>query len=375
MKILIVTDAWHPQVNGVVKTLARTCAELRQMGHQVEVIHPGMFRSVPTPFEPGLRAALVGAGRLAERIDRFAPDALHVATEGPLGWAARNAALRTGRRFTTAFHTRYPEYLKMRMGIPATLTGNVLRRFHQPSQAVMVPTRSILTELAHAGFANLAVWGRGVDQDIFQPGTSDALAGLPRPIFLYVGRVSREKSLPEFLSLSLPGCKVVIGDGPELTGLRTRFPDVRFLGSIEHRKLPGYYQAADAFVFPSRTDTFGLVLLEALACGLPVAAYPAPGPTDVLTGCPAGITNDNLHEACLQAIQASREAAVHHARKHCWTDVTRRFVSLLAAPCLAANAEGATDRNASLPSRSTLVMPATHRESRYRWQPRPRRDS
>ena len=334
MKILIVTDAWYPQVNGVVKTLARTCAELEQLGHQVIIIHPGLFWSLPTPFEPGLNAAMVGVGRLTAMIDRLMPDALHIATEGPLGWAARNAALRTGRRFTTAFHTRYPEYLKMRMGIPVDLTYKVLRCFHRPAQATMVPTRSILTELSEQQFENLVVWGRGVDEDVFCPGDSDALSQLPRPIHLYVGRVSREKSLPDFLSLPLAGSKVVIGDGPMLPRLRSQFPQVHFLGAIKHQNLPAYYRAADVFVFPSRTDTFGLVLLEALACGLPVAAYPAPGPVDVLRGCSAGVMHNDLHQACLHALESSRLAAVDHARRHSWTVTTERFLSLLVTPCL-----------------------------------------
>lgn len=329
MKIVIVSDAWHPQVNGVVRTLTRTCDELQTMGHHVELIHPGLFASVPAPFEPGLRAALALPVQLTRLLEEMDPDALHIATEGPLGWAARRAAMRMTLRFTTAFHTRYPEYLHKRFRLPRAWATSVLRRFHAPAQTVMVPSRSIRRDLSRDGFERLAIWGRGVDTNIFSPGDSTVLDHLDGPKFLFVGRVSPEKDLPAFLELDLPGTKVVVGDGPLLNRYRSSYPNVFFTGAIEHNSLVDYYRAADVFVFPSKTDTFGLVLLEALACGLPVAALPVSGPVDVLHQCRAAALNHDLKAACLSALSLSRDAAVEYASLHRWSETTRQFASLL----------------------------------------------
>lgn len=328
MRIVIATDAWAPQVNGVVRTLGQTVDELGRMGHLVTVIGPGEFRTVPCPTYPQIRLALRPGATIGERIDRAEPDALHVATEGPIGIAARRHALRTGRRFTTAFHTRFPEYVRARIGLPLSIGYAVMRRFHRPAARVMVPTPAVLNDLRNHGFDNVALWSRGVDVETFSPGASTVFDDLPRPIFLSVGRVAIEKNLEAFLSLDLPGSKVVIGDGPALERLRARFPEVRFLGEKAHAQLPPFYRAADVFVFPSRTDTFGLVLLEAMGCGLPVAAYPVQGPVDVVRE--GGVLSEDLREACLGALRLSRQAARANAERFTWAAATRQFATLLA---------------------------------------------
>lgn len=333
MKIVIVSDAWYPQINGVVNTLNRTCEELRKIGHEVSLVHPRMFASLPTPFEPGLRAAVVLPTHLEAVFRRERPDAIHIATEGPLGWAARSAANGLGLRFSTAYHTRYPEYLKMRFKVPAQLSLAVLKHFHSSSQVTMVPSRSMRRDLSRAGFTRLAIWGRGVDTSLFSPGASSALDQFDGPKYLFVGRVSPEKDLPDFLDLDLPGKKIVVGTGPLLPRFQRQYPDVHFAGPVAHEDLVHYYRAADVFVFPSKTDTFGLVLLEALACGLPVAALPVPGPVDVLRQCEAAVLDEDLRSACIRATDLSPEAAVDYAALHRWSETTRQFVSLLSAPC------------------------------------------
>ena len=343
MRIALITDAWTPQINGVVRTLAETVAQLRAAGHAVAVFTPDQFRGIALPGEPDIKLALFAGRRLGRMIDAFAPEVLHVATEGPLGWAARAHAQRRRLPLTSAVHTRFPDYLRARAGIPPALTTAVLRRFHAPARRVLVPTPSLRAELAAAGFANLALWPRGVDAGRFCPGPRDALdaLGLARPYFLYVGRVAAEKNLPAFLAADLPGSKIVVGDGPALPGLRARFAKACFLGARDHHELPALYRAADVFVFPSRTDTFGLVLLEALACGTPVAALPGCASEDVLGDSGAGALTGDLAAACRAALAIPRDRAAAYGRGFSWAACTRLFAEALQASV----AEGASGRS------------------------------
>jgi glycosyltransferase involved in cell wall biosynthesis len=329
VRILLATDAWPPQVNGVVHTLAEMCRRLAAMDHSVVVVHPGLFHSLPCPFYSEIRLALPPHRRIAAIIDAAVPEAIHIATEGPIGVAVRRWCLRHGREFTTAFHTRFAEYLAQRGILPARVTYGLLRRFHAPSGGVMVASDRVRRELAARGFRNLKAWGRGVDTTQFSPDREGIPLSLPRPIFLAVGRVAPEKNLPGFLSLDLPGSKVVAGDGPQLAALRRRFPDAQFLGRREHRELGALYAAADVLVFPSRTDTFGLVVLEALACGLPVAAYPVPGPLDILGGSGAGVLDEDLRAAALAALQIPRDRCRARALDFTWEASAREFVANL----------------------------------------------
>ena len=328
MKIMIVTDAWEPQVNGVVRTLKSTTRELTALGHRVELLTPLEFRTVPCPTYPEIRLSLLPGRRVRERIEQFAPDALHIATEGPLGMAARSYALKHGLPFTTAYHTRFPEYVQARFGIPLSATYRFLRWFHGPSRAVMAPTPVVKQDLEKFGFGNVVLWTRGVDLDIFHPMESKVLNSA-RPIFLYVGRVAIEKNVEAFLALDLPGSKWVAGEGPALAELKSRYPEVNYLGVLSQAELAKVYAAADVFVFPSRTDTFGLVLLEALACGTPAAAYPVTGPIDVLGDGGAGAMRDDLREACLDALKIDRGAARAWAERFSWRAASEQFASHL----------------------------------------------
>jgi glycosyltransferase involved in cell wall biosynthesis len=342
MKIMIVTDAWEPQVNGVVRTLKNTSRELTQAGHRVELLTPLEFRTVPCPTYPEIRLSLFPGQRVRERIDAFAPDALHIATEGPLGLAARSYAKRHNLPFTTAYHTRFPEYVQARFSIPVTWTYRFLRWFHGPSRAVMAPTPVVKTDLEKHGFDNVVLWSRGVDLEIFRPMESKVL-NTARPIFLYVGRVAVEKNVEAFLKLDLPGSKWVAGEGPQLAELKSRYPEVNYLGVLSQAELAKVYAAADVFVFPSRTDTFGLVLLEALACGLPVAAYPVTGPIDVLSDGGAGAMHEDLREACLDALKIDRAHARAWAEHFSWQAASEQFAAhLKPLPHVAAAAGNAT---------------------------------
>jgi glycosyltransferase involved in cell wall biosynthesis len=328
MKIMIVTDAWEPQVNGVVRTLKSTSRELSALGHQVELITPLEFRTLPCPTYPEIRLSLLPYRRLSKRIAAFAPDALHIATEGPLGLAARRYARKHGLLFTTAYHTRFPEYVQARFGIPLSWTYRFLHWFHSASQAVMAPTPVVKQDLEKYGFDNVVLWTRGVDLDIFRPMESKVL-DTTRPIFLYVGRVAVEKNVEAFLELDLPGSKWIAGTGPVLEKLKAQYPDANYLGVLSQAELAKVYAAADVFVFPSRTDTFGLVLLEALACGTPVAAYPVTGPVDVLSGGEAGALNEDLRQACLDALKIERRAARAWAERFSWRAASEQFASHL----------------------------------------------
>jgi len=329
VKILIVSDAWKPQVNGVVRTLATVREELVGMGHAVEVVGPDRFLTIPAPSEPQIRLAVFPGRKLRRIVDAFAPDAIHIATEGPLGLAARRLCLRRGWPFTTAFHTRFPEYLKARLGVPERMTWALMRRFHRPSAAVLTATASLREELVARGFANVAAWTRGVDLGLFRPRERGTL-NLPRPVFLYVGRVAVEKNIEAFLSLDLPGTKVVVGDGPQRAALERRFPDAHFLGAKFGEELASAYAEADVFVFPSLTDTFGLVIVEALACGTPVAAYPVTGPKDVIDGAPVGVLDNDLGAAALAALGIDRAACRRFAEGFSWRRTAEMLLERLA---------------------------------------------
>ena len=328
MRIMIITDAWEPQVNGVVRTLKQTRSELIAMGHQVDMITPQEFKTIPCPTYPDISLSLFPGRILAERIKAFAPDAMHIATEGPLGLAARAYGVRNHLPFSTAYHTRFPEYVQARTKIPVSLTYRFLRWFHKPSMAVMAPTIVVKNDLEKYGFTNVVLWSRGVDLNIFKMQPSKVLNSA-HPIYLYVGRVAIEKNINAFLEINLPGSKWIVGDGPALASIKQKYPEINYLGVLDQFELAKVYAAADVFVFPSKTDTFGLVLLEAMACGLPVAAYPVTGPIDVLGKSNAGVMHEDLREACLQALKIPREKAREHAEKFSWRAATEQFASHL----------------------------------------------
>ncbi len=326
-RILIVSDAWRPQVNGVVRTMSTVAAELEQMGHAVQVIGPDRFRTIPCPTYPDIRLSLLPGRSLGRMIEQYRPDALHISTEGPLGLAAAGWARRRAIPYTTAFHTRFPEYVQARTGIPPGLLYGWLRRFHDRGAGTLVATASLRTELVERGFAKIREWSRGVDLDLFRPEPREAW-DLPRPIFAFVGRVAVEKNIGAFLDLDLPGSKIVVGGGPQLAALRQRYPNVHFTGPKFGEDLARAYAGADVFVFPSRTDTFGLVILEALASGTPVAAYPVTGPKDVLTTADGaiGAVDEDLRAAALRALDADRAACRRHAERFSWRTCTEMFV-------------------------------------------------
>jgi glycosyltransferase involved in cell wall biosynthesis len=326
MRVLIATDAWHPQVNGVVRTLTSLAESARGLGVSIEFLTPEGFRSVPLPTYSGLRLALPGSGEIARRIEATQPDAIHIATEGSIGFAARAYCRRRGRPFTTSYTTCFPEYIAARAPIPESWSYAVLRRFHSAAAVTMVSTVSLMNQLQSRGFENLRMWTRGVNTDLFAPERRLPL-DLPRPIFLTAGRVAVEKNLEAFLALDLPGSKVVIGEGPQEAELRQRFPDVTFLGLRKGPELAGLIAAADVFVFPSRTDTFGVVQLEALACGVPVAAFPVMGPRDVIGDQPIGVLNEDLRAACLGALTLSRQACREFALTRSWATSARQFIN------------------------------------------------
>ncbi len=326
MKLLIATDAWEPQVNGVVRTFQATIAELRRLGVAVSLIEPSRFRTVGLPTYPDIRIALTSARRVGALIAAEAPDAIHIATEGPIGWSARAACLAAGRSFTTSYHTRFPEYIAARAPVPEALSHAVLRRFHAPARHVLAATGRLADELAGRGFRNLALWPRGVDTELFRP-RDESVLDLPRPIFLSVGRLAVEKNLDAFLGLDLPGTKVVVGDGPQRAELVARHPKARFLGERSGAELAALYASADVFVFPSLTDTYGIVLLEAAASGLPSAAFPVPGPLDVIGGRGVGVLDPDLRAACMGALRISREACRAFALERSWAAATDSFAS------------------------------------------------
>jgi glycosyltransferase involved in cell wall biosynthesis len=328
MRILLATDAWAPQVNGVVRCFEATLRELAARGASVEVISPDQFRTVPMPSYPDIRLAVVRRARLADRIAAGRFDAVHVATEGPIGWAVRGACQKLGLNFTTSYHTRFPEYVRARAPVPERWSYALLRRFHNASAAMMVATPTMMRELTARGFNRLVMWSFGVDTELFKPDYPPVL-DLPRPIFITVARLAVEKNIEAFLSLDLPGSKVVVGDGPAREELQARFPQAHFTGMRAGRDLAALYASADAFVFPSLTDTFGLVLLEAAACGLPIAAYPVQGPRDVVGGEPIAVLDNDLRQAALAALTIPREQCRAFALRHSWSAATDQFVAEL----------------------------------------------
>lgn len=331
MKILIVTDAWHPQINGVVRTLSITADELTKREHEVVILGPDQFRTYPLPTYKEIRVAYYAGGELKNQIHEIKPDAIHIATEGPIGIAARNYCVRRGLHFTTSYHTKFPEYINKRF--PFLPTGWVyafLRWFHEPSSAVMVATPTVEAELQKNKFKRLVRWSRGVHTDLFHPREDDGLLHqYPRPIQLYVGRVAVEKNIGAFLDTKQPGTKVVVGGGPQLKQFEKDYPDVVFTGPKQGEELHRLYAAADVFVFPSLTDTFGLVLLEALASGLPVAAYPVAGPLDVITDPAIGCLDKDLDIAIAKAVTLDRAACRAFAEKYSWEAATDQFLDNL----------------------------------------------
>src|SRR5215467_11383514 len=325
MKVLIATDAWHPQVNGVVRTLGALARATAKIGVEIEFLSPDGFWTFPVPTYPGLRLALPRGKTIAARIERSKADAIHLATEGPIGHAVRSYCVKVGRPFTTSYTTRFPEYIAARSPIPQAWIYAALRRFHAAATVTMVATPSLMNELSGRGFSNLGMWTRGVDVDLFRPDRAIDL-DFPRPIFISVGRLAVEKNLDAFLSLDLPGTKVVIGTGPEEAALKRRFPQAKFLGLLENGVLAAHLAAADVFVFPSRTDTFGVVQLEALASGVPVAAFPVTGPKDVVGGNPVGVLHENLGAACIEALRISRTACRTFALERSWENSARQFI-------------------------------------------------
>jgi glycosyltransferase involved in cell wall biosynthesis len=325
LRIMLVTDAWHPQINGVVRTLDRLAQELAADGHTVELLTPSGFRTIPLPSYADIRLALTTPRQIARRIEAARPDHIHIATEGPLGFLARRFCLARKISFTTSYHTRFPEYLRARLPVPESWTYRWLRRFHNAGAGTLVATPSLAAELRQRGFTNVRLWTRGVDMDMYRPDRRPAL-DLPRPILLSVGRVAVEKNLPAFLELDLPGSKVVVGDGPALPTLKTRYSAVVFLGARTGEELADIYASADLFVFPSRTDTFGIVLLEALASGLPVAAYPVTGPLDVLGDGVGGALSEDLGQAIQAALAIPRADARAKAQRYSWSACAALFL-------------------------------------------------
>jgi glycosyltransferase involved in cell wall biosynthesis len=330
MRILIATDAWHPQVNGVVRTLTSLAKSAAALGAEVEFLTPDGFPSMAVPTYPGLRVAWPNRREIARRIEAASPEAIHIATEGPIGWAVRAYCLRRKLAFTTSYTTRFPEYIAVRSIIPEWFSYAVLRHFHAAAAMTMVATASLRQELSARGFKKLGFWTRGVDTDLFRP-DEPAELDLPRPVFLTVGRVAVEKNLEAFLSLDLPGTKVVIGDGPQRAALERRYPKARFPGEKKGKELSAHFAAADVFVFPSLTDTFGVVQLEALACGTPVAAFPVMGPLDVIADHPIGALDTDLRSACIRALGMSRETCRSFALERSWENSARQFIGNLSA--------------------------------------------
>ena len=328
MKILIVTDAWTPQINGVVRTLQMTVRELVALGHAVEILSPDLFRSIPCPGYAEIRLALAGRSQVRRRMLALAPDALHIATEGPLGIHARAVARERAWPFTTAYHTRFPQYLRARLPIPLAVSYAFLRRFHGAGVATLAATPAIVDDLSAHGFAAPRVWSRGVDTALFNPDGPREPRG-SGPVFLHVGRIAVEKQVDEFLKLDLPGEKWVVGDGPERARLQAAYPQARWFGTLQGEALARVFRSADVKVFTSVTDTFGLVLIEAMASGTPVAAFPVAGPIDVVGTSAGGVLDADLRRACLAALALPRDGARAHALTFSWAAATRQFVDAL----------------------------------------------
>jgi glycosyltransferase involved in cell wall biosynthesis len=341
VRIAIATDAWAPQVNGVVRTLEMTVNLMRERGHDVTVISPDQFRTLPCPGYGEIRLALAPRFGLRKTLGEFRPDIVHISTEGPIGWSTRRWCMTNNIPFTTAFHTRFPDYASVRTGLSPDFFWPVMRRFHAPSRAVLSATPRLSDELAGRGIAHTRPWTRGIDTAIFKPGLDPhpALANLSRPILLSVGRVAIEKNLESFLNADFEGTKVVVGDGPALEELKARYPDAIFTGSLNGSELAQAYAAADVFVFPSKTDTFGLVMIEALACGVPVAGYPVPGPLDIIgangigptneLGGAVGAVSESLPQAIADALSCNPTNAAEYGARFTWDNAADQFIFAL----------------------------------------------
>ena len=327
-KIVIVTDAWHPQINGVVTTLKRTIQDLQASGFLVHTITPQQFTSIPCPTYPEISLSLARPATLLKILKDVRPDCVHIATEGPLGWAARAICKKKNFRFTTSYHTRFPEYVKLRWPIPLSLSYSVLRRFHRAAAQTMISTAALGRELSTRGFRNTVLWSRGVDAELFRPRDKSGLVRT-RPVFIYVGRVSVEKNLEAFLQLDLPGSKIIVGDGPARLMFEEKYPDVEFTGYRKGAELAYLVAMADVFVFPSLTDTFGVVMLEAMASGVPVAAYPVTGPKELVVEGVNGCLHEDLREAALNALHISPDSCRQFALGYSWDSCSRQFIDNL----------------------------------------------
>lgn len=327
-KIAIVTDAWHPQINGVVTTLTRTVNDLIDFGYQVKTITPQAFTTVRCPTYPEISLALARPKAITEELFAYQPHCVHIATEGPLGWVARSICRKRRFAFSTSYHTRFPEYLRMRLPVPIGLSYKVVKAFHNAAENTMVASKALINELRCRGFTKTSLWSRGVDTHLFKPGRKDILAG-ERPVFMYVGRVAVEKNIDAFLQLELPGCKYVVGDGPAREVLSRKYPAVHFTGFRTGQELRDLFAAADVFVFPSRSDTFGVVLLEAMASGVPVAAYPVTGPVDIVVNGVNGYLDNDLRQAALKALTVSPQNCRAFAERYSWKACSRQFLGNL----------------------------------------------
>jgi glycosyltransferase involved in cell wall biosynthesis len=328
MRIALISDAWHPQINGVVTTLTNTVATLKMLGHDVELLTPDRFKTYPWPGYPDVRMAFLCGPKLRPLIKDFKPDALHLVTEGSIGFAARRYCREYDLHYTSSYLSQFPEYFKLRIGFPVQISTAYLRWFHSESDRIMVATPSVEMELRQNGYQRLVRWSRGVDTNLFRPGDKDFLQD-PRPIFMFTGRVAVEKNIEAFLNLDLPGTKYVVGDGTHREFLQKKYPEVRFTGYQQGENLARFLAAADVLVFPSLTDTFGVVLLEALACGVPVAAFPVQGPKDVITDSQIGILDTDLHSAAMQALSLKSDRCREFAMSYTWKKCTQQFVDNL----------------------------------------------
>ena len=330
MKIAIATDAWSPQTNGVVTTLKKTGDVLHSLGHEVMYLTPEPHKTIPLPTYKEIRLALFPRRKVWSMLDQYQPDAIHIATEGPIGSAVRKYCLKRHLPFTTSYHTQFPQYMRLRLPVPLAISYWFLRRFHAPAVRTMVPTRSVQQELQRWRFEHVTIWSRGVDTDLFRPYPKNNLEQADRPIYMYVGRVAVEKNLEDFLGLDVDGTKYVVGDGPDMALLQSKYSDTVFTGYRYGEELARLLASADVFVFPSRTDTFGLVMLEAMACGVPVAAYPVTGPVDVVIDGQTGALDDSLAAAAKRALEIDRSGPRQYALEHSWGHSTRQFFRQLA---------------------------------------------
>ncbi|MEM7620343.1 MAG: glycosyltransferase family 1 protein [Pseudomonadota bacterium] len=324
MRILIATDAWHPQVNGVVRTYSRLVKEIEKLGGVVEIITPSQFFTMPCPTYPEIQLALLGTGAVAKRVEAFRPHFIHIATEGPIGLMTRAYCRKAGHTFTTSYHTRFPEYVAARFPIPESWCYAIQRKFHNGGSGMMVATLSLEQELQKKGFNNILHWSRGVDTEQFHPRPIRLFGN--EPVFLYVGRVAVEKNIEAFLQAKLPGQKVVVGGGPQLSDLRTIYPDIQFTGPKTGEELAQHYASADVFVFPSLTDTFGIVIIEALASGLPIAAFPVTGPKDIVIEGKTGVLDDDLSQAAIGALELESDVCYEAAQVYNWQNSAQQFI-------------------------------------------------